>query len=156
MHYLISVFVWLFSIVVTVVVTLALQEPLQWLFAAVWGLFRKRFRRDLSGIWDSTYYYEEDGEPRQELQKIRLRQLGRYVFGRNVTGQAHWYRLRGELDSRGHLTGVWENSNNDYCGAFQLKIDPGRAEMAGKWIGFDRNETIQIGPWKLRKRSDSD
>jgi hypothetical protein len=104
-------------------------------------------------VWNASYTYVSSGSgaerEKTEHQVIELRQLGRYVWGRNVTGSQHWYRLRGSLDQETYFTGLWESVSrgNIYHGVFQLVLDATGTSMGGKWLGFSNRREINHGEW---------
>jgi hypothetical protein len=107
----------------------------------------------VQGIWRANYTYRlSNGETKGEEQFIELRQFSRYVWGHNLTGSSHWYRIHGKLDRETYLTGEWETKlyRNIYHGAFQFILAPAGDSMKGKWIGFNSHGYINHGPWEWR------
>jgi len=149
---------WLVPLVFGVVLTVLLQDPLHWTLGRILGAFVPRPARNVQGIWEARYTYSgEKGRLKEELQLIELRQIGKYVRGRNLTGRMHWYKMRGKLELESYLTGVWENvrEGDIHHGAFQFVVAPDGESMEGLWLGFDRKHEIQHGPWRWSLRSRS-
>ena len=71
-------------------------------------------------------------------------------MGRNITGKAHWYRIKGKVEIQMYIpTGFWEHIGEGDIrhGAFQFAINSTGDRMEGKWIGFDKRSKINDGPW---------
>jgi hypothetical protein len=142
---------WLIPLIITVVVTILLQDHLHWTLVRILGAVVPRPSRSVKGIWTARYVYPgEGGKNKEEQQFIELRQLGKYVHGKNLTSRQHWYRMTGKLELESYLTGVWENipDGDIHHGAFQFVVSPDGNCMHGKWIGFNRRMEICHGPWE--------
>jgi len=140
---------WVLMIVLSSIFTVLLHEPIQWVFVRFFGSIMFRPQRGVKGLWNSTYTYTSGGQEIDETQIIELRQIGKYVIGRNITGKAHWQRLKGKVHSQTYFTVFWENipEGDIYHGAFQFKITPDGERMSGQYVGFDDKYQICTGPW---------
>lgn len=153
---LLSVLLWLASIVASVALTALLNDPIQWLVVRLFAGAFPPGPRSIQGTWQAKYTYFTSTDihaRREEEQIIDLYQLGLHVWGRNRTGQRHWYKLRGSLDQEVYFTGLWQNriERNIYHGAFQLVLDSAGNSMKGKWIGFNNRHQINHGPWEWKR-----
>ncbi|HEV2177400.1 MAG TPA: hypothetical protein VGW33_09395 [Terriglobia bacterium] len=126
--------------------------------ARILGRFTRRGARNVRGIWRVSYDYRtggKKGETRVEKHLIELHQFGSRVWGRNITGAKHWYRIFGRLEREIHLTGFWENilADNIYHGTFQFLVDWEGNKMQGAWLGFNKRNEIQHGSWHWERIS---
>ena len=132
-------------------ITILLQDHIHWVLARILGGIVPRMPRNVKGIWRSHYTYpSKSGDDKEERQLIELRQFGKYVLGRNLTGRHHWYKMRGKLELQMYFTGIWENTSDSdiFHGAFQFVVSPEGNTMKGKWIGFGDNHQVNHGPWE--------
>jgi hypothetical protein len=146
----IQVIQWLVPLILGVVLTILLQDRLQWILARILSGVVPRSARNVKGIWEARYTYESNGQTKEERQLVELRQLGKHVRGKNLTAHRHWYKMRGKLELEIYLTGVWETitEGDIYHGAFQFVVRPEGNAMEGKWIGFNNKQEINHGPWQ--------
>ena len=140
---------WVITIALSVIVTALLNDPVQWFLVRCFSSIMSRPQRGVKGLWNSTYTYSSDGKTIDETQIIELRQFGNYVIGRNITGKAHWQRLKGKVHAQLYFTGLWENipEGDIYHGAFQFKLTPDGNKMSGEYVGFDDEYQICTGSW---------
>lgn len=141
---------WILTIFLGVVLTIIANDPIHFLLARFIGGVIPKKKRGVKGLWRATYSWKGDDGDRREDQIIELRQFGSYVIGRNLTGKAHWYKLRGKVELQTYFTGTWDNvSDGDiYHGAFQVVVSPHGDAMRGKWVGFNKRQEINHGPWQ--------
>lgn len=147
----------IFGVVLTIILTIFLEDRIRWILLRLGGGVMPLRSHKVRGVWKAQYTYHSEEVPkgRVEVERhlIELRQSGRRVFGRNLTDgrRRYWYRIKGDLKQEMYLTGTWEWENGQaggvYHGAFQLYVTPDGKRMEGKWIGFDRRNRIQDGPW---------
>jgi hypothetical protein len=151
-----SVILWILSLVLGVILTILIKEPIhKWLIKLLGGMAPRR-RRGVKGLWRATHSGESDGLATKEINLIELRQFGKHVIGKNLSGSDR-YRLEGKLNTQIHLTGIWESVVDDsiYNGAFQLMISPKGDTMEGRWIGFSKKGYIKHGIWVWERLSRS-
>ena len=144
---------WVATIVLSVVFTILIQEQIYWALASILRGIPPRNPRSVQGIWHANYSYRlSNHETREEEQFIELRQFRHYVWGSNLTGSKHHYRIHGKLDRGIYLTGLWDASldRNMYHGAFQLILAPTGETMKGQWVGFSSHGHVNHGPWEWR------
>lgn len=113
----------------------------------------------LAGVWHSRYRYRSTGRG-QELEGqhyVVLRQHGNRLIGQSLphsTGS----RLNLDLTVEGAIaTGTWTERTAPtgyyagvaYHGTIQLVVNPTGRAMAGKWLGFGADFTINVGDWNL-------
>ena len=145
----VNILLWILAILFVVIFTIIAQGPIHWLLVKLFGGFIPRGPRGVRGLWRSIYTYEEDGEQKTENQLVELKQFGKNVVGRNITGKAHWYKIKGKVEMQMYFTGFWEHIGEGDIrhGAFQFAINSTGDRMEGKWIGFDKRHKINDGPW---------
>lgn len=115
--------------------------------------------RDLEGAWTSVYSYVSTRRGEMSVTyPIELEVVGDRLLGRSprtATGS-----LELDLVASGLLvTGSWtERTAADgyyagavYHGVIQLVMDPAGRTMRGRWLGPDREFTIDSGPWQLER-----
>lgn len=114
---------------------------------------------ELSGIWHSRYRYTSTGRGRtfEGEHYVPLRHAGDRLVGESLPVE-NGSRLRLELVPNGSVvTGTWSERTSPtgyyrgsvYHGALQLVLDPVGKTMRGKWIGFDREFTVNSDTWEL-------
>jgi hypothetical protein len=143
-----AVILWVLSLVLGVILTIVINEPIHyWIIKLVGGMAPRR-RCGVKGLWKATHSGEQSGSTTSETNLIELRQIGKHVIGKNLTGDDR-YRLEGKLNTQIHLTGIWESvvDDNIYNGAFQLMISPKGDTMEGRWVGFSKKGYINHGTW---------
>ena len=143
---------WIIGILFTVILTTLITDKLHYLLALLFGGTFFNLKRGLRGVWKSTYNYKQNKKQFKENQIIELRQFGKYVIGRNISGKKHFYKMIGKLEKDIYYTGIWENiSNNDiYHGAFQFIYILKGNKIKGKWLGFNSKNQINHGDWSMK------
>ncbi len=146
----------LLSGLVSLVVAVLLGEQLTNLFARLFGGFVSRPHRKIGGVWYSVFWFRSvqgDLEAKQNLVHIRV--LGDRFFGDTVAGDDHRIRFYGSTAADMFATGKWEHKAavNIYHGSFQFILDPEGEALHGRWIGFNKKQTVATGPWILIKVS---
>lgn len=132
---------------VTAVVTFFAKSICQFVWDGVLALLKRRDKIDLRGQWKSTFTWEPDRGT--ETDTIEVKQIGRTVFGRTVSG-TYQYKFKGRLVD-GILVGQWESLKRPLLGPFQLQVDVETVRSAsGYWIGNGTN-TLYRGRWEWTK-----
>jgi hypothetical protein len=114
---------------------------------------------DFSGIWHSRYVYHSTGRGRKLTGEhyVVVRQQDNRLLGESVPA-SNGSVLNLDLELNGSVaTGTWSERTSPagyyrgsvYHGAVQLLVDPMGKSMAGKWVGFDREFTINSDEWTL-------
>lgn len=114
---------------------------------------------ELSGIWHSRYRYTSTGRGKtfDGEHYVPLRHAGDRLVGESLPVE-NGSRLRLDLVPNGSVvTGTWSERTSPtgyyrgsvYHGALQLVLDPMGKTMRGKWIGFDREFTVDSDVWEL-------
>ncbi|CAM3994278.1 hypothetical protein KIPE111705_35225 [Kibdelosporangium persicum] len=114
---------------------------------------------DYEGIWHSRYIYPSTsrGGNVSGDHYVVMRQRGNQLFGQSVPA-TNGSLLNLDLAVSGPIaTGIWSERTSltghyrgaVYHGAIQLIIDPMGKSMTGKWVGYDREFTINSGEWTL-------
>ena len=145
--------IWIIGIVASVILTILLTEPITFLLASIFGgIFRTK--QGISGIWEGKISFSSDGKENEETHLIVIKQFGKHIIGKNITGhEIRKFRLKGSVSQQRFITGVWQSQIVDlrtYHGAFQLGILPQNTEIEGKWIGFNKNSHVQEGNWRWK------
>jgi hypothetical protein len=116
---------------------------------------------DLTGIWDSTYRFVSTGRDNVELagsHRVELRVEHGRLVGRSRPTDTGTVELALAADGP-LLTGTWtERTAPDgyyrgavYRGVLQLVLDPTGRTMVGRWLGPDKEFTINSGSWELSR-----
>lgn len=114
---------------------------------------------DLSGIWHSAYVYTSTRRDKDFVGEhyVMFRHVGDRLFGESLPA-SNGSRLRLDLALNGSVaTGTWSERTSPggyyrgsvYHGAIQLVIDPMGKTMRGRWVGFDREFTVDSNKWEL-------
>jgi hypothetical protein len=145
----------------TVTLSIVAKEPIHYLLVRSLGGFVPRRERGVRGIWLSDYSVDLHGVVTHEKELLVLRQVGKHVIGRTLSGQLHVNALRGTIAMERYFTGTWESKvpSELYHGAFQCVLSLSGTEMTGKWIGFDSSNDVASGSWEwklLSKKIDAD
>lgn len=111
------------------------------------------------GIWKSLYRYPSDerGEEFEGQHYMRLhRKNNRLIFESAAETSSSYLMIR--LSINDHVaTGSWQEETDPngyykgavYYGALQMILSDDGREMKGKWIGFGKDMTVNVGPWEL-------
>jgi hypothetical protein len=140
---------WLWGIVLAIVFTTLLQDPLHFFIARSFRRLGIRSKRQLSGVWRIQYHGNPPPPAEIPNDFIRVKQAGSFLAGQTQGESARKFSIRAEISNDEYVTGYWNSTmnNNTYHGAFQLKIEPSGLEMSGKWIGFTREGVVRVGDW---------
>lgn len=114
---------------------------------------------DLSGIWHSRYRYSSTGRGRDLYSEhyVLIRHVGDRLFGRSLPSN-NGSRVSLDLSVNGNVaTGTWSERTSPagyyrgsvYHGALQLVVDPLGKSMGGRWVGFNRESTVDSDVWQL-------
>lgn len=119
---------------------------------------------DYSGIWRSTYeYYSSSrGEQFSGLHHVVLEQDGDRASVRSLPNSAGSTMSMTLTVSGNVLTGQWVEDTDktgyyrgaQYAGAIQMLADATGSRLAGKWLGFGKDNSINSGPWVLDRLGD--
>lgn len=139
--------------VVTIPVTLLLQEPINDLLVNIFGGFSSGLDKQFAGEWKATYTRldePKDNSPEYGGEEIIVfRQLGKKVTGKKLGEKK--IRIRGTISKDKYLTGYWYDTKKraHYFGACQFIMYANGKEMIGKWVGFSdsRRDHIRHGNW---------
>jgi hypothetical protein len=113
----------------------------------------------LTGIWASRYSYYSSGRGKDMFGEhtVRLRHTGGRVAGSNDPAQGE-SRLTLDLSISGAIaTGTWMEQTSvggyyrgaTYHGTIQLVVSPHGRSMTGRWLGFDKEFSVNSGDWLL-------
>lgn len=144
-----SLLLWIIGIIASIIITILLTDPLNYLLAMVFGSIVK-YNRGIKGIWRAKYEYTSDGKEKVSEYHFLVKQFGKYVVAYSLDAPREPFKVRGKLDAKSILTGTWSSTisdNRHYHGAFQFLITSPGNEMIGKWIGFNRKNEIINGNW---------
>jgi transcriptional regulator with XRE-family HTH domain len=117
----------------------------------------------LTGIWRSQYGYfsTKRNEHHTDAHYVVIRQNGSNMAIESLphtTGS----EVRLDLTVDGMFaTGIWQEQTSPtgyykgaiYRGAIQLLVTPSLTSMAGKWIGFGKNFSINNGDWEFTRET---
>jgi DNA-binding XRE family transcriptional regulator len=114
---------------------------------------------DYSGIWRSTYEYYSSSRAEHftGLHHVVLEQDGGHASVRSLPNSAN-STMSMTLSVAGNvLTGQWVEDTDktgyyrgaQYVGAIQMLVDATGSRIAGKWLGFGKDNAINSGPWVL-------
>lgn len=111
------------------------------------------------GIWHSAYRYTSDSRrglfENEHFVRLERQDDGYYVESLPNDSKS---RLTMRLKVEGSVaTGTWrEQTSPDgyykgalYHGAIQLVIVDSGQSLRGKWVGFGKNQTVNVGAWEL-------
>lgn len=111
----------------------------------------------LTGIWLSEYEYPSSGRGTLvNRHYVVMLQRGARLMVRSVPAARS--ALSMDMAVNGHVvTGTWTEQTDPagyyrgavYHGAVQLLLDPTGHRMAGEWVGFGREMTVNHGTWSL-------
>ena len=121
--------------------------------------------QELTGWWISQYRFHSTGRQKEFTgeHRVELRSEEGRLSGRSEPTPTGSLEL--ELCPDGLLvTGTWTERTAAsgyyggavYHGILQLVLDPTGRFMDGRWLGPDRNFTIDSGPWTLRRELTDD
>jgi len=114
---------------------------------------------DYSGIWLSHYEYLSSSRSQAFTGQhfVVLTQDGSAASVRSLPGSAN-STMGMDLTVDGViLTGTWVEDTDKtgyyrgkrYTGALQMVADPGGSRLAGKWVGYGKDNEVNSGPWRL-------
>jgi transcriptional regulator with XRE-family HTH domain len=111
-----------------------------------------------TGIWLSSYDYYSSSRDATFSSKhyVLVMHRGTRMIVSSVPASAS--RVSMELSINGQvITGTWAEQTQEagyyagapYYGAIQMLLDPTGRRMAGKWVGFGRDMTVNTDAWSL-------
>ena len=142
---------WLLAILVGVLLSIVLSEPVHWLMSRLPGGIIPARPRSVTGLWLVPYQFEAAGNRQPEKQIVELRQVGKHVFGKTVASIHHRDVIRGIFSHQIYFSGSWRSikPGQIYHGTFQLIFDPEGERLRGKWLGFsDTYHVVNHGEWE--------
>lgn len=112
----------------------------------------------LTGIWLSSYEYYSSSRDQTLTSKhyVMLLQRGASLMVRALPASASQMSM--DLSVNGQvITGTWAEETERggyyrgavYHGAIQMLQEPTGRRMAGQWVGFGRDMTVNTGAWSL-------
>jgi hypothetical protein len=147
-----EILIWTVSIIASIMLTLLLTDPINYLLTQLLGSFIIRKENSISGIWKAVWDYNKDGKCYSIVQFYRVKQLGKYMTAHSINDNINPTSLKGKINSNSFLTGIWIGKFikdfGKYHGAFQFTIAPTGNIMLGKWIGFNTSHIIKEGNWE--------
>ena len=135
---------------VSAIVSVFFGPVIEQIASHVLGGFLPGGDSDLRGEWRSTYHYTSHGEQKTAEHLMRLTQIGRTVYGKNIGGTTSQHKNAVRLHVDGDwVTGRWRNTARGarHHGVLQVRILASGNEMIGRWLGFDSDAAIQEGDW---------
>ena len=156
MEQLVSVTVWIITILFGVILTVVLNEPLRAGMARIAAGVVPRSPRNLTGYWRLEYEFTLKGARKREIQIIEIRSVFGAVTGRTVFSQFHSYEVRGRLRQEFYFTGTWHSvlPGQAYHGSFQLILQADGSALTGKWLGFsEKLRVVNHGVWTWTRMS---
>jgi transcriptional regulator with XRE-family HTH domain len=113
---------------------------------------------ELTGVWLSAYDYYSSSRDQTFSGKhhVMLLQRGARLMVRSLPASSS--RMSMDLSVNGQVvTGTWtEETRTDgyyrgalYYGAIQMLVEPTGRRIAGKWVGFGRDMTVNTEAWRL-------
>lgn len=121
--------------------------------------------QDLQGIWRSRYVYRSDSRDKEFVGEhyVVLHQDTCDLRAESLpNNEGSQLKLQLSTD-RSVVTGTWTERTSMtghyrgavYHGTLQMVLDPMGRSMTGKWLGFGKDFTINVGDWSLTKVEDS-
>jgi 3',5'-cyclic AMP phosphodiesterase CpdA len=122
---------------------------------------------DLVGNWKAVYWHELSRRSKKFEHVVAI--VLDPSDSQQVTGIGQsqdgsvGYQFAGKL-ANGFLTGTWQSEERPQVknsetvdsksrnGVFQFRIEKRGNQMTGRWLGFDRHDSINHGQWKLWKK----
>lgn len=148
--------------VLGLILTVLFSEPLASLVVRLAGpLSILPTNRTVKGEWFAYYEVIPDGLPplrpgepinAGRVERIKFSKIGAAVVGQNMRdSRSYFLRLRMESDCI--LTGTWRDVSGGryHFGAVQLVWDYSGDHMLGKYVGRDRHNDVNWGPWAFAR-----
>ena len=146
--------------IAAIIIAILLEDILNIFLAKYLGNFVPKNKRKINGLWYSVYWFKSiDGEIRRHTHLMHIKNFGKQIIGQTLAGAWNVFRIEAKIASEIYLTGEWEHSNgsNIYHGSLQFFLSPEGDTMYGAWLGFNKQNTVGIGPWILiRVTTDTD
>lgn len=110
------------------------------------------------GIWRSTYWYP--GSSRKGIFKsehlVQLHKVNRYLVAESLPDSPSYLLVRLTMEDN-TATGSWHEQTSArgyykgamYHGAIQLVSNGSGTRLTGKWVGFGKDMTVNVGDWQL-------
>jgi hypothetical protein len=116
----------------------------------------------ITGVWHSHYEYGKgpDNEPQTSNHQIEFIQNGDAWVGTSlpndegsevtITLQQNGDEFRGEWHERTSATGSY--GGREFSGVILLRLQPGGAELSGRWLGASSSTNeVKSGAWTLKR-----
>lgn len=110
------------------------------------------------GVWRSTYWYPSSG--RKGIFKsehlVQLHKVNRYLVAESLPDSSSYLLVRITIDDN-IATGSWHEQTNThdyykgaiYHGAIQLVASADGTRLKGKWVGFGKDMSVNVGDWQF-------
>jgi hypothetical protein len=150
---------WFLAGILSIVLTILFKDPINWVLARLFGRAIPASNDTIRGLWLCRYSYDSDPDEsdpnktmpvnHEEVQLIEIRQLGKFIWGKNLSGNNHFYNIKATFHQARYVTGEWRNNTerDNYHGAFQFVVVPMGKKMNGQWVGFGKKGKVKSGPW---------
>ena len=147
-----AILTFILGIIIATLFQYLLSFPLYNLLSKIMLGIIPKPKRGLTGIWEGLYAYPSKDSLKFEHQIMEIKQVGKYVKGKNLISQAHNHKISGKIRNNTYFTGEWENVSNGeiWHGSFQFILHHNGQNMRGRWVGFDSKGVIQNGQWLWR------
>lgn len=149
--------------VLGLVLTVLFQGALEGLAVRVFGALAPSPKSpNLKGTWYAYYEVVKDGSPLPSpgasvdsgrIEKLVISQVGSSIVGRNAKHSREYF-LRLKLEDGCILTGTWrdQSGGRKHYGGLQLRWDYSGRYMTGKFVGRDRHNQVNFGPWVFTRQ----
>ncbi|MGH3670802.1 MAG: helix-turn-helix domain-containing protein [Pseudonocardiaceae bacterium] len=114
-----------------------------------------------TGVWHSRYVYYSSGRQSEFIGEhyVVLNQQESQLSGQSLPNSLHSLLTLDLAVNDSTVTGTWIERTSPtgyyngavYRGAIQLLIDPTGSVMTGRWLGFDKESSINAGDWELTR-----
>jgi predicted phosphodiesterase len=129
---------------------------------------REESQVSLAGLWKSVFWQEYKASTNKPVEWVLLHEGDRdgwfstsdWPSWRKVglddagdsTEQPELQRIsiRG-YRRHGYFTGLWQDHADGRYGGFQFKVLAGAVELEGRWVGFDSEDNVLGGYWRLAR-----
>lgn len=111
------------------------------------------------GIWKSSYSYPSSGRGKEfeGHHFVRAHKKDNHLVFESAAETSSSYLII-RLSVEDHIaTGSWQEQTEPdgyykgavYYGAIQMVVSDDGKEMKGKWVGFGKDMSVNVGPWEL-------
>ena len=110
------------------------------------------------GVWRSTYWYpsrSRKGSFKSE-HYVQLHRVNHYLVAESLPDSPSYLLVRTTLNDN-VATGSWHEQTDAhgyykgtiYHGAIQLLVSDEGTRLKGKWVGFGKDMTVNVGDWQF-------